>query len=135
MDSFNSALQKHFEDMFANGREVTISLRMFDLSPLSFEDEVDFMGETAPLLDVIDYWMDEHTVNHRFSRTTSGDYVLKYEQVRIPLFKTVFGKERATDTRGFAIDLAKFLEKEPFSLPYKMYEKGLGEVWIILGDK
>ena len=28
MDSFNAALQSHFDDMFANGREVTISIRM-----------------------------------------------------------------------------------------------------------
>lgn len=135
MDSFNAALQMHFNDMFENGREATITLRMFDSSPVMFDDDFDFMGETGQLIDIIDFWMDENAVNHRFSRTTTGDFVLKYEQVRIPLFKTVFGKERATDTRGFVSDLAKFLGNEPFNLPSKIYEKGLGEAWLILGDK
>lgn len=135
MDSFNGALQAHFNDMFANGREVIINLRMFDSSPVTFEDEFQFLGETAPLLDIIDYWMDENCVNHRFSRTTAGDYVLRYEQVRTPLYRTVFGKERAADTRSFVNELGKFLGKEPFNLPYKLYEKGLGEATLILGDK
>lgn len=134
MDAFNGALQNHFEDMFANGREVTITVRMFNGSPVRFEDTFDYMGETAPLIDIIDFWMDEHCVSSRYSRTTTGDYVLKYEQVRTPLFRTVFGKERAADTRSFVSELGKFLSAEPFNLPYKIYEKGLGEAWIILGD-
>jgi hypothetical protein len=135
MDSFNGALQAHFNDMFENGREVTITIRMFDASPVTFEDEFQYMGESAPLLDIIDFWMDENCVNHRFSRTIGGDYVIKYEQVRTPLFRTVFGKERAADTRSFVTQLGKFLSAEPFNLPYKIYERGLGEAWIILGDK
>ncbi len=135
MDSFNASLQDHFNDMFENGREVTLTLRMFDASPVNFEDDFEFMGETAQLIDIIDYWMDENAVNHRFSRTATGEYVVKYEQVRTPLFKKVFGKDRAVDTRSFANDLGKFLSQDPFNLPYKIYEKGLGEAWIILGDK
>ena len=113
MDQFNSALQAHFDDMFANGREVTISVRMTENCPLTMNDEVEFLGEVVLLSDVIDYWMDENTVNHRFSRVSGGDYFVDYEQVRIPLYKTVLGKERAIDTRGFAMDLARFLNKEP----------------------
>lgn len=134
MDSFNDALQSHFDDMFENGREVTISVRMTENCPVSMYDEFEFMGETVALTDVIDWWMDENTVNHRFSRAGGGDYYIDYEQVRIPLYKTVLGKERAIDTRGFAMDLARFLSKEPFNLTYKLNERGLGNVWIVLGD-
>lgn len=134
MDSFNAALQSHFDDMFTNGREVTISIRMTENCPITMNDEVEFLGETVLLSDVLDYWMDENTVNHRFSRAAAGDYFVDYEQVRIPLYKTVLGKERAIDTRAFAMDLARFLNKEPFNLPYKINERGLGSVWIVLGD-
>lgn len=134
MDSFNAALQAHFDDMFTNGREVTISIRMTENCPLIMNDEVEFLGEVVLLSDVLDYWMDENTVNHRFSRVSGGDYFVDYEQVRIPLYKTVLGKERAIDTRAFAMDLARFLNKEPFNLPYKINERGLGSVWIVLGD-
>ena len=134
MDTFNTALQGHFDDMFTNGREVSISIKMTENCPVSMYDEFEFMGEIVALTDVIDYWMDENTVNHRFSRAGGGDYYTDYEQVRIPLFKTVLGKERAIDTRSFAMDLARFLNKEPFNLPYKINERGLGNVWIVLGD-
>ena len=134
MDPFNAALQAHFDDMFANGREVTISVRMTENCPVTMYDDFDFMGETVALSDIIDWWMDENTVNHRFSRAGGGDYYIDYEQVRIPLFKTVLGKERAIDTRSFAMDLARFLSKEPFNLPFKINERGLGNVWIVLGD-
>lgn len=134
MDSFNAALQTHFDDMFANGREVTISVRMTENCPVTMYDEFEFMGEVVALTDIIDWWMDENTVNHRFSRAGGGDYFIDYEQVRIPLYKTVLGKERAIDTRSFAMDLARFLNKEPFNITYKINERGLGNVWIVLGD-
>ncbi|HIZ85853.1 MAG TPA: hypothetical protein IAC04_05130 [Candidatus Coprenecus stercoravium] len=134
MDAFNAALQNHFDDMFANGREVTISVRMTDNCPVTMYDDFEFMGEIVALTDILDWWMDENTVNHRFTRAGGGDYYTDYEQVRIPLYKTVLGKERAIDTRSFAMDLARFLNKEPFNLPYSINERGLGNVWIVLGD-
>lgn len=135
MDSFNSDLQGHFNDMFENGREVTLTVRMFDSCPVNLTDEFEFMGETGELIDIIDFWMDENCVGHRFSRTSTGETSIKYEQVRTPLFRKVFGKERAADTRSFVNELGKFLSKDPFYLPYKIYERGLGEAWIILGEK
>ncbi len=135
MDSFNAALQKHFNDMFENGREVTITIRMFSSCPVRFDDDFEFQGESVQLIDIIDYWMDENCVKHRFSRSSTGDMVLKYEQVRTPLFRTVLGKERAVDTRNFVSNLGKFLGEAPFNLPSKIYERGLGEAWLILGDK
>jgi len=134
MDGFNAALMEHFNDMFENGREATITLRLFDTSPVQFDEPYMFQGEEAELSDIINWWMDENAINHRFSRTTLTENVLKYEQVRIPLFKKVLGKERATDTRGYVQGLAKFLQEQPFCLPCRIYEKGLGEAWLIIGD-
>ncbi|MFA7116488.1 MAG: DUF6175 family protein [Bacteroidales bacterium] len=134
MDDFNSELQQYFNDMFTKGRESVISLKMFESSAVKFTDEYEFKGETVQLIDIIDYWLDENCVNHRFSRTQTGDYTLQYEQVRTPLFRTILGKERATDTRAFVRDLQKFLEQEPVNLTGKIYVKGLGEAWLILGN-
>lgn len=134
MDGFNAALQNHFNDMFANGREAKITLLVFENSPLSFEDEVEFMNETVTLTDVIDYWFAENCVQGRFSNLTVGEYELVYEQVRTPLFRTVLGKERASDTRTFVTELGKFLSQH-FNLPYKVNTIGLGEAWLILGEQ
>lgn len=134
MDGFNGALDAHFKDMFENGREVKISILMFETSPMMFSDDVEFMGETATLLDVIDYWLSENCVQGRFSNLTTGDYELSYEQVRTPVYRTVFGKQRAADTRSFVNELGRFLN-EQFGLPYKINVRGLGEAWLILGEK
>lgn len=133
MDSFNASLQNHFNDMFENGREVAISIKMTNNCPISLSDDVTFLDETVQLSDVLDYWMDENCIGGRFSRVNGGDNFIDYEQVRIPLFKTVLGKERAIDTRGFAQDLGRFLSNN-FQIPYKIYERGLGNVWVVLGD-
>ncbi len=134
MDGFNAALQNHFNDMFANGREAKISIMMFESCPMSFQDEIEFMGETVTLLDVIEYWLSENCVQGRFSNLTTGDYELVYEQVRTPIFRTVLGKERPADTRSFVTELGKFLTQQ-CQLPYKVNTVGLGEAWLILGEQ
>jgi len=79
--------------------------------------------------------MDDNTVNSRFSRVSGTENTIRYEQVRIPLFKMSFGKERAIDARGFINGLGSMLKAEPFNIQSKVYERGLGEVWLILGEK
>jgi hypothetical protein len=44
------------------------------------------------------------------------------------------GKERAVDTRMFVNDLKKFLS-EKYQITSKLYLRGLGEAWLILGEK
>jgi len=39
------------------------------------------------------------------------------------------------DTRRWVRDLRSMLTGPPFSTPVKIYTKGLGEVWLILGEK
>lgn len=135
IDDFNAALQKHFNDMFTNGREIVVILNVWDNADFDFDTEYEYMGETGMLVDIIDVWMDDNCVNSRFSRISNTENMIHYEQVRIPLYKTSFGKERAIDARGFIADLSSFLRKAPFYIDSKIYDRGLGEVWLILGEK
>ena len=134
MDGFNDALMAHFEDMFDRGREVTMSVFLSDNAALNLEEAYYFKGERVRLSDGLDWWMSEHCVGEAFSRSGSGMSYIDYEQVRIPLFKTVLGKERAIDTRYFATELARFLEGEPFGIPTQVDEIGLGHANIIIGE-
>lgn len=135
MDDFTNALQNYFNDLFENGREVVVSLHVWDNADVNFETDFEYMGETGMLGDIMDVWMDDNCVNQRFSRVSATENTIRYEQVRIPMFKTSFGKERAIDAHGFINGLKNFLKNEPFNIESKIYERGLGEVWLILGEK
>ena len=135
-DNFLKGLQNHFDDMFANGREVTIALYRFDSSPVDFETEFDYNGQDAELAEIIDLWFSEHALNGRYGSPEKTENVMRFPQVRIPLFTTgLNGKERAADASSFANDLVRFLKKDPYNLVIKSIPKGLGEVWLILGEK
>ena len=129
MDAFVAQLQAHFEDLLENGREVSINVRMFDNgSGISFNDEY---GDSE-LTDVIDDWMAENTVNHRYNLSDASDYVLRFEQVRIPLYRP---NGRPMDTRSFVNQLKKYLANAPYNLTSKSVLKGLGHADLVIGEK
>lgn len=129
MDNFIAQLQSHFDDLVENGREITLNLRVFDNgSGLSFENEY---GDEE-LTDVIDNWMAQNTVKHRYSMADAGETHLAFEQVRIPLYRE---NGMPMDTRHYATQLRRHLSKEPYNIPSKIITKGLGRVDLILGEK
>lgn len=129
MDNFLDQLMAHFEDMAANGREVVVNVMLFDNGgDLTFESE--YNGEE--LTDIIDDWMAQNTVNHRYSLRDAGETRLSFDQVRIPLYRE---NNMPMDTRHFARNLTKMLAKPPYNLPAKLLTKGLGRIDIVLGEK
>jgi hypothetical protein len=44
-------------------------------------------------------------------------------------------RQRAMDTRRWMRDLRSTLTKAPFNQEVKIYTRGLGEVWLIIGEK
>jgi len=134
MDEFTGRLQAHFDDMFANGREVKIMVKVFDGSDVNLSDEVDFNGGTDELGIFIEDWMADNTVGGRFSLSDGTENFQRYEQVRIPMYYERNGRQRAMDTRTFVNNLKKFVA-ESFNLESKVYMRGLGEAWLIIGEK
>lgn len=129
MDNFTAQLQNHFDDLFENGREVSLTVKVFDNgSGLDLEQE--FGGEE--LTDIIDDWMAKNTVNHRYNLTDSDETRMVFEQVRIPLYRE---NGNPMDTRHFASQLRKFLQKAPYNITSKVVTKGLGQADLILGEK
>lgn len=135
MDAFNAALMSHFNDMAHNGREIKINILRWQNAPFDLEEEYDYLSETLPLGEIIDFWMDDNCVSGRYSRTNGSESEIRYEQARIPLFQSMAGKERPIDARRFISGLSGMLKKEPFNITSKIYERGLGEVWLILGEQ
>ncbi|MEZ4787252.1 MAG: DUF6175 family protein [Flavobacterium haoranii] len=128
LDNFNASLQAHFDDLFANGREIKVRIKKFDSWDGDLESEFD--GEELGI--IIEEWMSSNSVKGRFSTTTATENMMLFEQVRIPLYDE---KGNATDARRYMRNLQKFLQGAPYSIPTKLMAKGLGEVVLILGDK
>ncbi|MBE9467982.1 MAG: hypothetical protein IMY72_06630 [Bacteroidetes bacterium] len=135
MDKFNGMLMTHFKDMFTNGREVKVEINLFEGFLVDLEEEYDYDGETSELGDIIDDWMADNTVEGRYSNSDNTENFIKFEQVRIPMFYDRKGKQRAMDTKKFVNNLRKFLARDPFNLTCKLYQRGLGEAWLIIGEK
>jgi hypothetical protein len=127
LDNFNGLLQKHFEDMFENGREVTMRIKKFD----SFEGDLESEYEGEELGSIIEKWVSDNTVKGRFSTTESSENKMFFEQVRIALMDA---NGKAQDTRGWAKGLQKFL-KEKYQITAKLTMKGLGQASIVIGEK
>lgn len=129
MDNFISQLQAHFDDLLTNGREITFEVRTFDNgSGASLEDE--YSGQE--LTEIIDEWVAQNTVEHRYNLTDATEDMMIFEQVRIPLYRP---NGMPMDTRHFANELRKYLKKAPFNLTSKVLTKGLGKAIVVIGEK
>lgn len=128
MDSFTERLQAHFEDMLTNGREVTLDMRVFDSSTIDFEQEFD----GKELNEVIDDWLSDNCVQHRFNKSDATESMILYEQVRIPMYKD---NGQAQDTYGFAREMARYLKAAPYNITVKTVNRGLGRCLLIFGEK
>ncbi len=127
LDNFNAQLQKHFDDLFANGREVSLRILTFS----SFDGDLESEYEGEELNAIIEKWVSDNTVKGRFSTTDATENMMLFEQVRIPLYDA---NNRAVDTRGWARDLQKML-KDKYSITAKLMTKGLGQAQIVIGEK
>lgn len=127
LDNFNSQLQGHFDDIFANGREISLRIRLWE----SFSENLETLYNDKELGILIEDWVSDNTVQHRFSVSTATETTLLFEQVRIPLYDE---RNRAIDARRWARNLQQFLIST-LGIDSKILTKGLGQATIILGEK
>ncbi len=135
LDNFNAQLIQHFTDIAANGREILVNIQVWDNADIDLEEEYDYDGEDDELIVHIENWIADNAYNGQYSLSDATENFAKFEQVRIPLFYERKGKQRAMDARRFVNGLRKFLKEEPFEIESKIYMRGLGEAWLILGEK
>ncbi len=128
MDNFNAQLMSHFDDMFENGREIIVRIKVWDDWGEDLETE-DYGDDELGIL--IEDWIAENTVNGVFNLTTATENQMLFKQVRIPLFSN---KGRAYDARAFGKDLRKYLRKE-LLIECKAENDGVGKVTLFIGGK
>lgn len=129
MDGFTARLQDYFNDLFENGREVVVNVKVFD-NGSGLDLETEYNGEE--LTEIIDNWMADNTVKNRYSKTDATENYINFRQVRIPLYRE---NGRAMDTEAFVRNLSKFLRQPPYNIQAKVLTRGLGEAVLIIGEK
>ncbi len=135
MDEFNGRLMSHFEDMFRIGRQVTIRVQVWDSAFFDLYEMFHYDGYDMELIDIIEYWIEDHTVEGRYTLADGSNNFLRFDQVRIPLFTLdPRGRERAMDTRRFVSNLASYL-RQNFNIDSHIHQRGLGEAWLIIGER
>jgi hypothetical protein len=128
MDNFVSSLQRYFDDCRLNGREVTIEIGVFD-NALGTNLESEFEGQE--LSEIIENWMAENTVGHKFLTSEMTESIMLFENVRIPLTKA---NGMPQDAGGFANELRKYL-KSKYNIVSKNNSPSLGFAQIVIGEK
>ncbi len=127
-ETFVGQVQSHFTDMFTNGREIVMTIKKWNNWENDFETEVD----GKEITEYINEWMQKNTVQGRFNMSDASENIIRFEQVRIPLYDA---NNNAIDARQFAKGLQKYLKAAPFSYEVKLMTRGLGEAIIVVGEK
>ena len=130
IDNFNAQLQSHFDDIFANGREIVVRIKTWDDAGFDLEEEFD--GDELGML--IEDWMSDNTVHGRFNTTDATENMMLFEQVRIPLEMEEDGKVRQVDARRWMNGLRKYLKSE-YDIESKLMMQGLGQAQLVIGAK
>ena len=127
VDKFAKDLQAYYDEIAIKGRAIKVNIRRWS----GWEHDLDTEYDDEPLLDILETWISEHTIQASFNLTGSTESVATFEQVRIPAFNE---KGRAMDARGFASQFRVFL-KNKYQIPCKVINRGLGEVTLVLGEQ
>lgn len=117
MSQFISRLQDHFDDLQANGREITLTCRIGKGSDVNMNSDID----GRDLATVISHWVNDNTVNHAYSTRSTQRNRIQFEQVRIPF----------RDTNGAELNASVFAKKlrdhlKSYGINSEDASKGLG---------
>lgn len=126
IDNFNAKLQSHFDDMFANGREVNFRIKKLQ----NWDGDFNKQYGGKDLTEIIEDWFLSNTVKGRFTLNATKNSI-SVEQARIPLFDE---KGSPLDSRAFARKLRKYLNGAPYNIPCNVTGVKLGEAIISVGN-
>lgn len=125
---FTQKLDNYFYELGIKGREIVLTVKKWD----SWENDLETEYDGEELTDCIVEWLNRNTVGGNYNLSDATENYMLLEQVRIPIKDE---RGMALDARGFANQLRKYLQKEPFNITSKVITRGLGEAMIVLGEK
>lgn len=126
--NFDKQLDKYYQDIKKNGREIVLTIKCWE----NWENDLETEYDNEELINCIQKWMRSNTVNGNFNLSDASENFAQFEQVRIPLEDS---QGNALDARTFITVLQKYLRKAPYEIMSKVIVRGLGEAILILGEK
>jgi len=130
IDEFCDRLQAHFDDLFENGREVALSINVFE-NDEDIDLETEYDG--IELREIIEDWVSDNTVSHRYHLADDSEIYMNFDEVRIPLYDD---RGRPISANNFARDLVKYLKGAPCEIAkVKAMNQGQGKATLIIGNK
>ncbi len=124
---FDEQMDRYYQNMQINGREIAVSVQVWENSDVNLET----IYEGDELIWHIQEWMSQNTVKSQFNLSDATDNFARFEQVKIPLIK----RNMALDARGFVRELQKHLQQQPYNITSKIIMQGLGKATLIIGEK
>lgn len=125
---FTKQLDLHFANLNKNGREIILTVKIWDNWDLTLENEI----QDKEIIEHIEDWLKKNTVGGNFNLSNATENKAFFEQVMIPLYDE---DKSAMDARNFTKELQKYLKKTPYNFDVKLMTRGLGEAIIVLGEK
>lgn len=127
LDRFNVQLLDHFTRVETQGREMSLKVRKSS----NFEKDLESDFDGKELLEIIEDWVRENSVNGNFSLDDQSDNMMNFSQIMVPVMDS---KNRKLDATAWGRGLTKML-KDKYAIECKLVVKGLGEALIIVGGK
>lgn len=131
IDNFTARLQNHFDDLFANGRYVSIDVNKLDSWTGSLTSKYDYKGRSEELNYIIEEWFADNAVKGAFNTALSTKNAMQIKQVRIPMFNS---RGRAENAKSFIQSLVNMLNDPPYNIPCTIIQKGIGRAQIMIGN-
>lgn len=129
MDNFVARLHAHFEKLLQYGREIKVDINVFDNgSGINLETEFDGIE----LQEIIENWISDNTVEHRYNLADGTDTYMTFDQVMIPLYRP---NGSGMSAYNFVNELRKYLRGAPYNITCKTINRGLGRCMLTIGEK
>ena len=128
MDQFVAQLMSHFTEMTQKGRE--ISVRVNAVSGWQDGLETEIGEDEEELTDIINKWINDNSVAHRYHKSSGTKKSLYYDSVYIPLYDENGNPISAED---WVKQMRKYLKKT-YKVPCRVKMRGLGQAQIKIGE-
>lgn len=130
LDNYNANLQRHFDNVQKEGREIHITVETWEDAGFDLTDEFD--GEELGY--IITEWLADETVDGNAEPRDPTDKKMYFNQIRIPLEMEVNGKIRKVDAYRWVGNLRRHL-KNTYGIESKLSIQGLSKATLVLGEK
>lgn len=130
-DKFISDMDRYYERLFENGRQIVVRCTLAENSGTNYEEEY----EDEELGQLIENWISDNAFKGNYSLSDKTENEVFFDDVRIPMtYQDKNGNTKGTDANWFAGKLRKYIESLTGE-KCKIDVIGLGEINIILGGK